>query len=383
MVNRRVNPIQSNSFFLFGARGTGKSTLIRQLLPAESLTFDLLDDEVFDRLLRQPGIVEEACDSRKHEWIVIDEIQRLPKLLNLAHRMIEKYGQKFALTGSSARKLKRGTANLLAGRAFVNVLFPLTAREMGNLLVLYDVLRWGSLPKLLALASPEEKKAYLRSYCLTYIKEEIQAEQVVRRLEPFREFLNIAAQMSGKLINFSAIAREVGAHVPTVQTYYQILEDTHLGFRLPHFHRSIRKSQIESPKFYLFDNGVKNALEGSLDSIPAPATSGFGELFEAFVIQELDRLNHYEQKDFRFSFYRTRAGTEIGLVLSKGQKIVLIEIKSSERVDEIEAGRLARLRPDFGESAKAYYVSRDPQQRLIDGVRCISWQNMLDEFSGL
>ena len=328
-------------------------------------------------------MIEEASAQRKYEWIIIDEVQRLPKVLNHVHRMIEQHGQRFALTGSSARKLKRGAANLLAGRAFVNVLFPLTVQELGDSFSLPDSIRWGTLPKLLSLSTAEEKRAYLRSYCLTYVKEEIQAEQIVRRLEPFREFLTVAAQMSGKLINFSAIARDVGAHVPTIQTYYQILEDTHLGFFLPHFHRSVRKSQIATPKFYLFDNGVKNALEGALDSAPAASTSWFGDLFEAFVIQEFFRLNQYLQKDFRFSFYQTKAGTEIDLILSKGRKAVLVEIKSSERVDEVEAARLARIRPDFGSDAQAFYVTRDHEPRLIEGVHCLHWREALNEFSRL
>jgi uncharacterized protein len=202
----------------------------------------------------------------------------------------------------------------------------------------------------------------------------------VRKLEPFREFLNVAAQMSGKLINFSASGREVGVQVPDVQSYYQILEETYLGFHLPHFHRSIRKSQIQAPKFYLFDNGVKKALEGSLDSIPTPGTSAFGELFESFIIQEVDRLNQYLQKDFRLSFYRTKSGSEVDLILSKGRQVILIEIKSSDRIDEIEVRQLARLQKDFGSSAIAYYLSRDTLERQIDGVHCLHWLKFLQRF---
>ena len=245
---------------------------------------------------------------------------------------------------------------------------------------LVNVLHWGSLPKVLNLSQSDEKKGYLRSYSLTYVKEEIQAEQIIRKLEPFREFLSVAAQMSGKIINYSSIAREVGAQVPTVQSYYQILEDTYLGFLLPHFHRSIRKSQIEAPKFYFFDNGVKKALEGSLDSVPAQGTSSFGELFEAFVIQEIDRLNHYWSKDFRLSFYRTKGGSEVDLILSKGRSTILIEIKSSERLDEVEVRQRARLRGDFGPEAEAYYLSRDPYEVKIEGVDCLPWRKFLDQF---
>lgn len=383
MFRRLVKPIESNSFFIFGARGTGKSTYIHDLLENRGVFFDLLDDETFDRLLRQPKIIEEVCDTGNAEWIVIDEVQRLPKLLNLVHRMIEKKKQKFALTGSSSRKLRRGSANLLAGRAFVNLLFPLTSEEVGVEFQLNSALHWGTLPKIYSLRTPEEKTAYLRSYCFTYIKEEIQTEQLVRKLEPFREFLSVAAQMSGKLVNYSAIARDVGAQVPTVQTYYQILEDTYLGFTLPHFHRSIRKSQIETPKFYLFDNGVKKALEGSLDSEPSPSTSTYGELFESFIVQEVFRLNQYLLKDYRISYYRTKNDVEIDLILSKGKRIILIEIKSSERIDEFEVRKFSRLQLEFKRHSfitSAYYVSRDPFERTIEGIHCLCWQKFLKTF---
>lgn len=380
MFNRLIKPIKTNSFFVFGARGTGKSTFVQGLVGDRARTFDLLDDEVFDQLMRRPKIVEDAAAARAYEWIVIDEVQRLPKLLNTVHRMIEKSGQKFALTGSSSRKLKRGGANLLAGRAFVNTLFPLTSLEMGDAFDLAGALRWGTLPKLSALPLEDEKRAYLRSYCLTYVREEIQAEQVVRKLEPFREFLSVAAQSSGKLINYSHIARDVGAQVPTVQTYFQILEDTYLGFLLPSFHRSVRKSQLEAPKFYFFDNGVRKALEASLDSVPTEGTSQFGELFEAFVIQEVYRLNSYLATDYRMSHFRTKNGAEIDLVLTRGRRTLLVEIKSSYRIDEIEVRKLARLSEGFGGGAESYYLSRDPHEAVIDGVRCLPWYRYLGLF---
>lgn len=384
MVNRLAKPLLSNSFFIFGARGTGKSTFIQHFFKGiNTLSFDLLDDEVFDRLMLNPKLIEEAARDNHYEWIVLDEIQRLPKLLNVVHRLIEKNRQKFALTGSSARKLKRGAANLLAGRAFVNSLFPFTSVELGDAFKLNEALRWGTLPKIFELATPEEKTAYLRSYVLTYVREEIQLEQVVRKLEPFREFLGVAAQMSGKIVNAASLGREVGAQGPTVQTYYQILEDTHLGFFLPHFHRSVRKSQLSAPKFYLFDNGVKKALEGSLDSIPSPATSVYGDLFEAFIIQEIFRLNQYYQKDFRLSYFATKGGAEIDLILSKGRKLILIEIKSSDRINEAAVRKLARTRTEAFPESQAYYLSQDPQMRRIDDVECLPWLEFLRKFKGI
>lgn len=379
MIYRLCNPLKSNSFFLFGARGTGKSTLVKELLQSNSIAFDLLEPETFDDFLSNPKKLEDFCNGQ-YEWIILDEVQRVPKLLNVVHRMIELKKQKFAITGSSSRKLRRGQANLLAGRAYVNHLYPLTSIELKEQFDLNHALHWGTLPKIYSLTTPEEKRAYLRSYCLTYIKEEIQTEQVVRKLEPFREFLAVAAQSSGKIINYSSIGRDVGAQVPTVQNYFQILEDTHLGFILPHYHRSVRKSQIESPKFYFFDNGIKKSLEGSLDSKPTEGTSTYGELFEAFLIQEIYRLNDYYQKDWRFAFFKTKNDAEIDLVLSKGKTTLLIEIKSSQKIDQIEVKKFSRLANDFSGQTQAYYLSRDKHKTKIEGIECCHWQDFLDKF---
>ncbi len=383
MIARIVNPLKTNSFFLFGARGTGKTTFVKDYLKDDAIVFDLLDDQVFDQFLRDTSYIEELCQQRKFSWIVIDEVQRLPKLLNLVHRMIEEYSQKFALTGSSSRKLKRGGGNLLAGRAFFNVLYPFNFLEIENSFELNEILHWGSLPLAKNLLLSEEKKAYLRSYVLTYIKEEVQVEQLVRNLEPFRDFLTISAQSASKIINYSNIARDVGVESPTVKKYFQILEDTYLGFMLPHFHRSVRKSQTNSPKFYYFDNGVKKALEGSLDSPPVTGTYQFGDLFESFIVQQIFALNQYFMKDFRLSFYRTKHNKEIDLILSKGKNDFLIEIKSTDTIDPIEIKALARTAEDFGSNVKTFYLSQSKQERLIEKVECLPWQIFLHNFKKL
>jgi predicted AAA+ superfamily ATPase len=172
-------------------------------------------------------------------------------------------------------------------------LYPFTSLELGEKFVLEDVLRWGTLPKIYSLESDREKKAFLNSYIQTYFSEEIRAEQILRKLEPFRAFLPILGQVSGKVINHKKIADEIGVSSITVQNYFQVIEDTLLGFYLPAFHQSVRKSQKSNPKFYLFDTGVKKALEQSLDQVVVPRTSVFGELFESFLINEIMRLNSY------------------------------------------------------------------------------------------
>ena len=389
MIQRIVQPLRSNSFFLFGARGTGKSTFIAKqflsaLKPDEVLLIDLLDPEEEDRYARGPESLEKhvASLSRPPRWIVIDEVQRVPRLLDLAHRLIVSRGLKFILTGSSARKLHRGASNLLAGRAFLNRLFPLTRLELGSAFDLASALHWGSLPRLCALTADAEKKAYLKSYGLTYLKEEIQAEQVVRKLDPFREFLEVAAQSNGDILNANRIARQIGSDAKTVQSYFQILEDTWVGFSLPAYHRSVRKSQTAHPKFYLFDPGVKRALERSLDAPLTPGSYAYGSAFEHWVMLEFYRMNEYLGRDYRLSYFRTKDGAEVDLILSKPKSpTILIEIKSAAKIDEIEVNKLRRLHKDFAGS-RAFYLSQDPYTAEIDGVRCLPWHQGLAEILG-
>jgi predicted AAA+ superfamily ATPase len=296
--------------------------------------------------------------------------------------MIEQDSVHFALTGSSARKLKRGGANLLAGRAFVYHLFPLTAVELGDRFALSDALTFGTLPKILSLSSDAEKRKYLESYAMTYVKEEIVAEQVVRKLTPFRSFLQVSAQMSGKYVNYSAIGRDVGADTKTVISYFDILEETHMGFRLEPFHTSVRKAQKMAPKFYWFDSGVRRALENTLDFVPAPGTSYYGDLFEEFVVNEINRLNSYCETGYRLSYLSTHnSGTEIDVVLTKGggREVIAIEIKSSSSApEEKEVYRLKNAAGALG-AKRIFYISLHPDPYLIAGVRCLFWQDALRE----
>lgn len=386
MIPRLLNPSKSQSYFIFGARGTGKSTLIQSSLDTPSTwSIDLLDPESEDLFSRQPKQLETLWSAKnpKPSVIFIDEVQRVPKLLNLVHRMIERDKLRFILTGSSARKLKRGAANLLAGRAFVYKLFPFTAHELGSRFNLQEALSWGTLPKLFSLVSDEDRATYLRSYALTYLKEEVQAEQLVRRLDPFRYFLEIAAQSNGKILNYNRIGRDVDVDNKTVQSYFQILEDTWLGFLLPAYHRSVRKSQRAHPKFYFFDPGVKRALERTLQGPLQLRTSTYGEAFEHWVILEFFRMNEYLNADYRLSYLETREGVEIDLILHRpNSATVLVEIKSTDRIDEIEVNRLRRAAESF-RGARVFYLSNDPNPHLIDSVHCLPWQQGLREVFSL
>ncbi len=382
MFNRSLHISQNSSFFLFGPRGTGKTHFLKHHLPEESTFYvDLLSPRTFQALsLRPETLVDQLVElPASTKWVVIDEVQKLPVLLDLVHQQIELGRFQFALTGSSARKLKQRGVNLLAGRAFVYHLFPLTSREIGAPFSLQSALEWGTLPRQFALADASDKEEYLRSYAHTYLQEEITQEQIVRRLEPFRRFLPVAAQMSGQVINFARIARDVGATIPTVQSYFQILEDTLMGVLLEPFHESIRKRQSGNPKFYFFDTGVLRALSQTLTVDLLPQTLAYGHMFEHFVLNEIRRLQSYARKDFRFSYLRTANDVEIDLIIERpGLPRALVEVKSTERIQPEDVRALKQLQPHIPNS-DAFCLSRDPDAKRVDGVRCLPWSRGLTE----
>ena len=382
MFDRLLQTTRSNSFFLFGARGTGKTTYIRHAFdPDTSLYVDLLDPEIEDAYRRTPHRLEHQVLALPDavEWVLIDEVQRAPRLLDVVHRLIESTGKRFVLTGSSGRKLRRGASNLLAGRAFVYDLYPLTVPELGDSFDLDDALRWGTLPRIYSLRENDDKQAYLRAYALTYLKEEIVAEQIVRRLDPFRQFLEVAAQSNGMIINYANIARDVGVDPKTVISYFSILEDTLVGFFLPAYHRSVRKQQRANPKFYFFDTGIKRSLDRTLQVPLNTRTYEYGKAFEHFVVTQIAHLSRYRYPDWRLSYLRTGAGAEIDLVIERpGQPEAIIEIKSSQRVDDRDVRSLARFTGDFANAA-ALCVSRDRTRMRMDGVLCLHWRDALAE----
>ncbi len=376
MFERLLQTTRHSSFFLFGARGTGKTTYIREVFdPATSLYVDLLDPEIEDAYRRAPQRLEQQVRALAEavEWVLIDEVQRAPRLLDVVHRLIESTGKRFVLTGSSGRKLRRGASNLLAGRAFVYNLYPLTVPELGDSFELDDALRWGTLPGIYALYGDDDRRAYLRAYALTYLKEEIVAEQIVRRLDAFRQFLEVAAQSNGMIVNYSNIARDVGVDPKTVMAYFSILEDTLIGFLLPAYHRSVRKQQRSNPKFYLFDTGIKRSLDRTLELPLNAGTYEYGKAFEHFIVTQIEHLARYRHPDWRLSYLRTGAGAEIDLVIERpGRPVAILEIKSSERIDDRDIRSLARFAGDFA-GPVALCVSRDPTRMATDGVLCVHW----------
>lgn len=386
MVRRIQKLSKTNSLFLFGARGTGKSTLLHAYFTGKTpkndclLWIDLLTAHDEERFGHDPDELSRVLAINNYQWVVIDEIQKFPKLLDIVHHEIETHKNiQFILTGSSSRKLKRGSANLLGGRAFTYLLFPFTFIELGKDFDLINALSFGTLPKIFSYGdNNDDKSEFLRSYVRTYLKEEIQAEQIVRDLSPFRDFLEIASQGNGKIINFSKIARDVHVDDKTVKSYFQILEDTLIGFFLPPFHRSIRKRQREASKFYFFDLGVKRALDRTLRVPLVPGTFAFGEAFEHLILCEMIRLNEYLKMDYRFSYLRTKDDAEIDLIVERpGMPDLLIEIKSTGKISIDDYRTLKQLGATWDRACEMQVWSMDRIEKKDESIHCIFWQTAM------
>lgn len=339
VVFTRRYPIPNHSFFLFGPRGTGKTTWLRQSLP-EALWFDLLRTQTFLGLTRHPESFRQQVEARpRGSWVVVDEVQRLPALLNEVHALIAETGRKyrFALSGSSARKLKRMDVNLLAGRAINRRFFPLTAAELDYAFEVDRVLRFGLLPQI--HAEPEHSLDVLDAYVANYIREEIQQEALVRSLDSFARFLDVATLMNGQIVNVAGLARDAAVARPTVQGYFEVLVDTLIGFWLPAWQRRAKVKEVASAKFYLFDPGVARALAGRVREPLEGSERGF--LLETWVLHELRAAMAFHNTGGELNYWRTPSGSEVDFVWTRGNRAVGIEVKASDR-----------WRPEFGGSLK-------------------------------
>jgi predicted AAA+ superfamily ATPase len=333
MIHRLLTLPPRRSCIVLGPRQTGKSTLIRSLLPADAWSVDLLDRADHLRLSKDPSQFRreaEAAIARGARTVFVDEVQKVPALLDEVHALIESTKARFLLSGSSARKLRRGGSNLLAGRASVRNLHPLTTSEQGELFDLERTLRLGALPAVVT-SNNEDARELLSAYAQTYLREEIMEEAVVRNLGGFARFLDVVAAQCGDILNYSAVGRDAGIATRTVQGYYQILEDTLLGFRLDAWRKSPRARLVTHPRFYLFDTGVTNALNRRLGH--HLDSSERGRLFEQLVVLEARRLCDYFEPEAQLFYWRTNAGAEVDLLIELHGKLRLaVEIKSKARV---------------------------------------------------
>lgn len=350
--------LKKKSHFLLGPRGTGKSWLAANTLGPSVTMIDLLSHDVYSRLLRRPSLLESLLPPTAR-IVVIDEIQKLPALLDEVHRLIEKRKIHFLLTGSSARKLRRGAANLLGGRAWEARLFPLTSHELGPRFALLRYLQRGGLPALQETSDPVEE---LRQYAALYVREEIQAEALVRRLDLFARFLDAAALACGEELNFEGLANDAGVPARTVASYFELLADTLLGFTVPAFTRTRKRKAIKRSKFFFFDVGVGGALarRGTI----AEGSELFGRAMEQFIAQELRAFLAYRRLDLELCYWRSTAQHEVDFVV--GTELGL-KVKATERVGP---KHLAGLRALAEENVvqRLMILSRDPLRRVEGGI---------------
>ena len=366
MFKRNLTLPQSGteSFFLWGPRQTGKSTLLRATYP-DALWIDLLKAEEFRRYGSHPELLRQEIEAEPldpNRQIVIDEIQKVPALLDEVHWLIENRGLHFALCGSSARKVKRGGANLLGGRAIRYALHGMSASELGDDFDLNRLLNHGYLPRIYEANRPGRM---LEAYIADYLKEEIAAEGLVRNLPTFSDFLDIASLCDGEIVNFSNIARECGVSSPTAKSYFQILEDTLLGRWLPAYRKRPKRRVIGAPKFYFADVGVVNRLARRGDVLPGSEL--FGKAFENWVFHELSAYLSYREHDGLLSYWRLASGIEVDFVL--GEMQIAIEAKSSARVTRDHLKGLRHLVEDHPRVNRRIVVCNESRARTTaDGI---------------
>ncbi|MEI6167620.1 MAG: AAA family ATPase [bacterium] len=370
-------PIElGKSFFLFGPRGTGKTTWLREhFKEVNSVYIDLLDSRLYAELLARPDRLETLVGTNPTGWVILDEVQRAPALLNEVHRLIESRGLRFALTGSSARSLRRKGVNLLAGRALTFHMHPLVAEEMGADFNLDRALRFGMLPSIAHHTDPHE---YLKSYVQTYLREEVQQEGLTRNLGNFARFLETASFSQGSPINIAEIARESALDRKVVESYFGILEDLMVGLRLPVFTKRAHRRLVAHPKFYLFDAGVYRAIRpmGPLDS-PEEAE---GASLETLCLQILRAVNDALGLEYELFYWRTSDGTEVDFVLYGPRGLLAFEIKRSNRYSRSDLKGLRALKADYP-IAQCYLLYGGEFPRVEDGIQILPIQQGLSQLT--
>ncbi len=356
----KLEEVKDDSLFLWGSRQTGKSTLLKMLFP-EAPIYDLLKSDVRMALQMRPALLREECELLDEgELVIIDEVQKVPALLDEVHWLIENKGLRFILSGSSARKLRRSGANLLGGRALRQTLFPLVSAEIPDF-DLNRALNHGMLPHHYLMENPTMR---LQAYIGDYLQQEIVEEAIVRKLDSFTRFLQVAALSNSEIVNYTNIAQDCGISSKTVKEYFTILEETMLGFYLPSYTNVVKRRVIQSPKFYFFDVAIPNHL---LRRVPLQqGTDIYGHALEHLVIQELRAYLSYRHNDKTFSYWHTLDNKyEVDAVI--GQAEVGIEIKSSRNVSSRDTKGLKAFGEEYP-AAKLYLLSLEERPRKLNNV---------------
>jgi len=337
------------SLLLLGPRQVGKSTLVGMLKP--DLTINLADEETFVAFLRDPGLLRKTVGAKRR--IFIDEVQKIPSLLNTIQALLdEKKALRFFLTGSSARKLKRGQANLLPGRILTYSLGPLSMAEISGGFAIEDLLSVGALPGILVEKNRELAKKTLRSYAATYLREEVQAEALTRNLEGFSRFFEVIASRSGDFIDFSKFSSVAGIERTSARRYFDILADTLVLEVVPPFAKSEKHRLVQHPRFYVFDVGV---LNGILSNFQVSADR-VGNLFEHLCLQMILSEAKNRDEDVRISVFRTEAGSEVDFILERGGKVSAIEVKATRTLGAHDLRGIKSFRQFLGRSAQGFIL---------------------------
>lgn len=376
MYARLFKPPSAQSFFLFGPRGVGKTAWAHRQFP-DAPFFDLLDYRTYTQLLAAPHRLGDQIPQRYKGWVVVDEIQRVPELLNEVHRLIESRRLRFVLTGSSARKLRRRGVNLLAGRALTGHLHPLTALELGSDFDLKRALRWGCLPLACTSEKPHD---YLSSYAATYLREEVQQEGLARNIGAFSRFLEAASFSQANVLNMAAVARECAVSAKVVEDYFSILEDLLIAVRLPVFTKRTKRRMIAHPKFYYFDAGVFQAIRprGPLD---APEQI-HGAALETLFLQQVRALNDYAALGYRLHYWRTSSGDEVDFVLYGERGLRAFEVKMAHNIRQDDLRALRSFQTDFpqAETYLLYLGERRWHDRGVEVLPFIDCVTRLDQW---
>jgi uncharacterized protein len=358
------------SIFLFGPRQTGKTSLLKHLFP-KSPFYNLLSFDQFFKFSQRPSLLREELIAHKDSLqkpVIIDEIQKLPVLLDEVHSMIEELGITFILTGSSARKLRRGGFNLLGGRARMRFLHPFVYAEIPDF-DLIQTINYGALPSIHFSDDPDSD---LLSYCGLYLQEEIQNEGSVRKIEIFSRFLQTAALMNTQLVNFESVASDAGIPARTVREYFQVLEDTNIGVLLKPYKKALHRKATGTAKLYLFDVGVANCLAGRKGI--RPGTELFGNAFEHFIFTELSAWLHYSKDSRALTFFRDRTGSEVDFVIGDD---VAIEVKGTELATEKHLKGL-KLFSECSKVKRCILISLDSQKRKIGAIEIFPYRQFLE-----
>ncbi|MCM0605480.1 MAG: ATP-binding protein [Xanthomonadaceae bacterium] len=364
--------LPQESFFIFGARGTGKTSLIETHLKTD-LSIELLSQENYFKYSADPGLFRRQIENlNSGSWVWIDEIQRLPELLNEVHWGIEKKKLKFALSGSSARKLRRAGTNLLAGRALSKLLFPFIPKELGQDFDLEHTLEFGSIP---LIQQSQDKKQKLRAYVHSYLKEEVQSEALVKDLPSFVRFLKVASLLHAQELSLSSIARDVGVKRPTVENYFSILEDTHLAFSLQPLDSGIRVKERMHPKFYWIDPGVVRALREEWGPIHALER---GPLFEGLVLMILRAYQSYSNAFDEISYWATPQ-VEVDFVVKNNSFFTAIEVKSGSRFRTEDCDGLRAISDLKKLKRRIIVYPAIDKQKTSDGIEIMSFLDFCDQ----